>query len=44
VLVQHALLDAGDTLCIEPVGHWGTKEWKEKEAAILQHGAPAPRN
>jgi hypothetical protein len=41
VLVQRALLDAGDTLCIEPVGHWGTREWKDKELAILQHGAEA---
>jgi hypothetical protein len=44
VLAQRALLGAGDTLCIEPVGHWGTKEWKEKEVAILKHGAEASRN
>jgi len=38
-LVQRVLLDAGDTLCIEPAGRWGTAEWKEAQLAILQHGA-----
>lgn len=43
VLVQEALLDAGDTLCIEPIKdtRWGTPEWKARQLEILRHGAPA---
>lgn len=38
-LVQRVLLDAGDTLSIEPVkgSAWGTAEWKAKQMEIL-HG------
>lgn len=41
LLVQQALLDAGDTLCIEPIkdARWGTPEWKAKQLAILRAGA-----
>jgi hypothetical protein len=41
-LVQRVLLDAGDTLCIEPIkdARWGTPEWKAKQLAILRDAAP----
>jgi hypothetical protein len=40
VLVQRALLDAGDTLCIEGVKERrGTPEWREHQLAILRGGA-----
>jgi hypothetical protein len=43
VLVQRVLLEAGDTLCIEPIqgARWGTPEWREKQLAILRDGAAA---
>ena len=43
LLVQRVLLDAGDTLCIEGIkgARWGTPEWRDKQLAILRHGAPA---
>lgn len=41
--VQEALLDAGDTLCIEPIkdARWGTPEWKARQLEILRRGTPA---
>ncbi|HSI10482.1 MAG TPA: FAD-dependent oxidoreductase, partial [Chthoniobacter sp.] len=43
VEVQHVLLDAGDTLCIDgaPGTRWGTPEWREKQVTTLRNGAPA---
>jgi hypothetical protein len=42
VKVQQVLLDAGDTLCIDPIGErWGTKAWKAKQIEVLKAGAPA---
>lgn len=43
VEVQHVLLDAGDTLCIDgaPGTRWGTPEWREKQITTLSKGAPA---
>jgi hypothetical protein len=43
LLVQRVLLDAGDTLCIEPIqdARWGTPEWKAKQLEVLSRGTPA---
>ena len=40
VAVQKILLEAGDTLAIEPVkdARWGTKEWREKQMEVLRAG------
>ncbi|MCC6355582.1 MAG: FAD-dependent oxidoreductase [Verrucomicrobiae bacterium] len=40
VIVQRALLDAGDTLCIDgvPGARWGTAEWRDRQLEMLRNG------
>ena len=41
-VVQQTLLEAGCTLCIDPVAaRWGTPEWRQKQMEILKSGAAA---
>jgi hypothetical protein len=41
-LVQKALLETGDTLCIDgaPGTHWNTQAWRDKQTVELKNGAP----
>jgi hypothetical protein len=40
VKVQRVLLEAGDTLTIDPVNaRWGTPAWRELQAEVLKKGA-----